>query len=108
MGDRRLSKRLVTCAELTAKTMGKPVTATPECNTPAVKGFWRFLDRTDESGITPADYRTDTKFATEKLNNLKTILEKMLNWQPVDKAPFSGSHLWTLLNDHGGSLCDFV
>ena len=55
LGDRRRTARLVTSAKLVARTMGNPVTAPPERNPSDAKAYWRFLEKANANGITPAD-----------------------------------------------------
>ena len=54
LGDVRRSARLVKSALLVAKAMGKPVTASPEHSPAEVRAYWRFIEKADQFGITPA------------------------------------------------------
>ena len=53
LGDRRRSARLVKSATLLAQTMGSPITAAPHWEPAAIRGFYRFIEKADELGITP-------------------------------------------------------
>ena len=75
LGDARRSARLVKSAALTAKTMGKPVTAGPERDTAAVRGYWRFIEKANEQGITPAKILAPHRQRTiERMRTQKTVL----------------------------------
>ena len=50
----RRSARLVKSAALVARTMGKPVTASPNHSPADVRGYGRFIEKANEFGITPA------------------------------------------------------
>ena len=54
LGDKRRTARLVRSAALVAHTLGRPVTAGPKRDIAAVRGFWRFIEKADQFGITPA------------------------------------------------------
>ena len=75
LGDQRRSARLVKSAALVAKAMGKPVTATPEHDPAAVRGYWRFIEKADAFGITPAKILAPHRARTiERMRTQKTVL----------------------------------
>ena len=75
LGDLRRSARLVTSAALVARTMGKPVTATPERDPAAVRGYWRFIEKANEHGITPAKILAPHRERTiERMRTQDTVL----------------------------------
>jgi len=55
LGDKRLSKRLVEIAEAKAKIPDRAFTGAAEGNWPEVKGYYRFIDHTDDSGVNMAN-----------------------------------------------------
>lgn len=75
LGDLRRSARLAKSAALVAKTMGKPVTATPERDPAAVRAYWRFLEKADKFGITPEKMLTPHRQRTiERMRTQDTVL----------------------------------
>ncbi len=75
LGDRRLNVRLVKNAELAAKTMGNPVTTTPERNMKDVRAYWHFWERANERGITPAQILFPHRQRTiERMRTQETVL----------------------------------
>ena len=75
LGDQRRSARLVKSAALVAKAMGKPVTATPGHGLAAVRGYWRFIEKADAFGITPAKILAPHRARTiERMRTQKTVL----------------------------------
>ena len=75
LGDRRRSARLVKNAELAAKTMGNPVTTTPERDPSAVQAYWNFWDKADKFGITPEDILAPHRQRTiERMRTQETVL----------------------------------
>ncbi len=73
--DVRRSVRLVNSAALVANTMGKPVTATPERDPAAVRGYWRFIEKADQFGITPAKMLAPHRQRTiERMRTQDTVL----------------------------------
>ena len=53
LGDTRRTARLVKSVHLVASSMGTPVTASPRRDMTAVRGYWRFIEKADEVGVTP-------------------------------------------------------
>ena len=75
LGDVRRSARLVSSAALVARTMGKPVTAAPEHDPAAVRGYWRFIEKVDERKITPAKMLAPHRQRTiERMRTQDTVL----------------------------------
>ena len=75
LGDLRRSARLAKSAALVAKTMGKPVTATPERDPAAVRAYWRFLEKADKFGITPEKILAPHRERTiERMRTQDTVL----------------------------------
>ncbi len=75
LGHIRRSARLVKCAELIAMTMGKPVITVPNRDLAAVQGYWRFIEKPDKFGITPAKILAPHRQRTiERMRTQKTVL----------------------------------
>jgi hypothetical protein len=52
LGDKRLSNRLVVCADAKAKTPDRAFTGVAKGDWPAVKGYYRMIDHPDEIAVT--------------------------------------------------------
>ena len=52
LGESRRTARLVNMGYLLAATIGRPITAGPRWDRPAVEGFYRFIEKADQFGIT--------------------------------------------------------
>ncbi len=75
LGHIRRTARLVKSAALVAKTMGKPVTTVPNRDLAAVRGYWRFIEKADRFGITPAKILAPHRQRTiERMRTQKTVL----------------------------------
>lgn len=53
LGDKRLGKRLIQSARALAEKPGKAFTAAAQGDHAAVKGYYRFIEKPDESAVTP-------------------------------------------------------
>lgn len=53
LGDRRLSKRLVLCARRSAEQPGRAFTGAGKGDWTEVKGYYRLIEKPDESAVTP-------------------------------------------------------
>ena len=70
-----ISARLVKSTALVTKTMGKPVTTTPEHGPAAVREHWRFIEKADAFGITPAKILAPHRKRTiERMRTQETVL----------------------------------
>ena len=75
LGDLRRNARLVKSAALVARTMGKPVTASPEHSPAEVRGYWRFIEKADQFEITPAKILAPHRQRTiERMRTQDTVL----------------------------------
>ena len=75
LGDMRRTSRLVRSAALVARTMGKPVTAGPERDMAAVRGYWRFIEKADERQVTPEKILAPHRQRTiERMRTQDTVL----------------------------------
>ncbi len=75
LGDRRRSARLVKSATLLAQTMGSPITAAPHWEPAAIRGFYRFIEKADELGITPKKILAPHHQRTiERMRTQETVL----------------------------------
>ena len=75
LGDRRRSARLAKSATLLAQTMGSPITAAPQWEPAAIRGFYRFIEKADELGITPRKILAPHRQRTiERMRTQQTVL----------------------------------
>ena len=75
LGDIRRTARLVKSAHLVASSMGQPVTASPKRDMAAVRGYWRFVEKADEFGITPEKVLAPHRQRTiERMRTQDTVL----------------------------------
>jgi len=75
LSDKRLSKRLVEIAEAKAKIPNRAFPGVAEGNWPAVKGYYRFIDHTDDSGVNMANILTPHRERTiRRMKGQKVVL----------------------------------
>lgn len=75
LGDKRLSKRLVEIAEAKAKLPNRAFTGVAKGDWPAVKGYYRFIDHPDDSGVNMANILTPHRERTiRRMMGQKVVL----------------------------------
>ena len=74
-GEVRRIARLAGSAALMARTMGKSQAATPERDPAAERGYWRFTEKANEHGVTPAEILAPHRERTiERMRTQDTVL----------------------------------
>ena len=75
LGDKRLSARLVKSVGLLASCPGHAMTAHPTPDRAAVKGYYRLVDRPDESQVTPGNILAPHRARTiARMRDQETVL----------------------------------
>jgi hypothetical protein len=75
LGDKRLSKRLVEIAEAKADKPNQSFTSATEGNLAEVKGYYRFIDQPDDSGVTLENILSPHRVRTiQRMLGQKTVL----------------------------------
>ena len=75
LGDKRLSARLVKSVGLLASFPGHAMTANPTPDRAAVKGYYRLVDRPDESQVTPLNIVAPHRARTvARMRDQQTVL----------------------------------
>ena len=75
LGDKRLSARLVKSVGLLASFPGHAMTANPTPDRAAVKGYYRLVDRPDESQVTPGNILAPHRARTiARMRDQETVL----------------------------------
>ena len=75
LGDKRLSARLVKSVGLLASFPGHAMTANPTPDRAAVKGYYRLVDRPDESQVTPLNILAPHRARTiARMRDQETVL----------------------------------
>jgi hypothetical protein len=75
LGDSRLSRRLVDCAEIKAKKPDRSFSGVAGGNWPAVKGYYRLIDHPDESAVNMENILLPHRERTiQRMRGQKTVL----------------------------------
>jgi hypothetical protein len=75
LGDKRLGRRLVVCAESKAEQPDRAFSGVAQGDWPAVKGYYRFIDHPDESAVTMENILLPHRECTiQRMMGQKTVL----------------------------------
>lgn len=75
LGDKRLANRLVNCARSCAEKPGRAFTGAAEGDWPAVKGYYRLIDKPDDSAVTPENILLPHRQQTiRRIRDQQTVL----------------------------------
>ena len=75
LGDTRLSRRLVACAELKAENPDRAFSGVAKGDWPAVKGYYRLIDHADESAVNMENILLPHRERTiQRMRGQKTVL----------------------------------
>ena len=75
LGDKRLSRRLVVCAESKAEQPDRAFSGVAQGDWPAVKGYYRLIDHPDESAVTMEKILLPHRERTiQRMRGQKTVL----------------------------------
>jgi hypothetical protein len=75
LGDKRLSKRLVDSAATLAEQPGRAFCGATQGDAPAVKGYYRFIDKPDDSAVTMENILLPHRERTiRRMKDQKTVL----------------------------------
>ena len=75
LGDKRLSRRLVVCAESKAEQPDRAFSGVAQGDWPAVKGYYRLIDHPDESAVTMENILLPHRERTiQRMRGQKTVL----------------------------------
>ena len=75
LGDKRRTSRLVNSVTILARAPGESITATMKSDRAAIRGYYRFIEKANERGTTPADILAPHRRRTiERMRTEKTVL----------------------------------